>query len=165
MFLVGLFILIIGLLKRNKKNDVTKTGLIVAGIPAGLTFLFFFFQLFVEIFTAKPNEKELVGVYHISEVRNLDFDKSTFNNYKLQLNNDKSFYLSPTPFIEVCDSGQFEVTYHFMEDNRLWFDCSDRHKGFFGVTQIDRHFGSYRIEFIIGDPDSRKSIYYEKIKK
>jgi len=159
-FIVGLILFIVGRLKKDKNNKLTKAGLIIAGIPTSIVVLFLFLSLVVEIFSSKPDEEDLVGTYHIVEVTNLDIDKNTYNKYKLQFTENGRFTLTPTPFIKVCESGKYQVDYEF-DYNELTFQCPTTG---FSTAHIAREFGNFKIEFTIGDPDSGESIYFEKIK-
>ncbi len=158
-FLVGLFIFTLGHFKKEKNKRHRKAGLIIAGIPTGIVVAFFLLSLFGEIFTIKPNNEDLVGKYHIVKVTQLDFDKSTYGNYKLQFYKNGTFTLTPTPYIEVCESGKYQVDYKW-DYNELSLKCSE----YYTSAHIDRGFGNFQIEFIIGDPDSGESIYFERIK-
>ncbi|MBF4473803.1 hypothetical protein [Flavobacterium sp. HJJ] len=151
-FLVGLAFLL--------NNNTRKKGIILAGIPSSIVIIFLVFNLFSEIFTRKPQTKDLVGTYHIVKVTQLDFDRNTYDKYKLQFFENGTFRLTPTPSIDVCQSGKYEVDYQF-EYNELSLKCSN----LVTSAHIDRGFGNYRIEFVIGDPDSGESIYFEKTEK
>lgn len=157
-FLVGLILLIIGKLKRDKNNNLIKSGLIFAGIPTSIAVLLLLMNLFSEIFSSKPNEKDLVGKYHIVEVTNLDFDKNTYDNYNLQFYKNGQFTLTPTPYIDVCENGKYDVDYS-SSYNELSLQCEND----FTSAHINRGFGNHQIEFVIGDPDSGESIFFEKV--
>lgn len=157
MFLVGLILVIIGLLKQTKWNRITKAGVIIGGIPAGLFLVVMFYYLFLAIVETKPSDKDLIGVYHITETTNIDFDKSTFNEYKLVLRQDSTFTLTPISSIQVCDSGKYELDYRY-DYNELTLRCPS----YITTAHVDRRIGSFRIEFVIGDPDSGESIYFGK---
>ena len=159
-FLVGLILFIIGRLRKDKKNNFTIAGLIIAGIPTSIVVLLILLSLFAEFFSSKPDEEDLVGTYQIVKVTQLDIDKNTFSNYKLRFYANGRFSLTPTPKIEVCESGKYKVDYKW-NYNELSLECPTSG---FTSAHIDRGFGNFRIEFIIGDPDSGESIYFEKIK-
>jgi len=158
-FLAGIVIFIIGRLTKDQNNQLSIAGLIIAGIPTSIVVLFLLLGLVGEIFSTKPDEEDLIGTYHIVKVTNLDFDKNSYNKYKLQFTENGRFTLTPTPYIEVCESGKYQVDYKFAY-NELSFECPTVG---FTTAHIDRGFGNYKIEFIIGDPDSRQSIYFEKV--
>jgi hypothetical protein len=140
-------------------NGYTIAGFLILGIPIGIAINIILYGLIFRIFAAKPNQKDLVGVYHIVETTNIDFDVKTYNQYRLEFNSDSSFILSDTPYLELCDSGKYEVDYTF-DGNEINLNCYN--DNVFRCAHIDRHFGSYRIEFVIGDPDSGESIYFKK---
>lgn len=149
-FLVGLAFLL--------NNNTRKKGLLLAGIPSSIVLVCLLFSLSSELFTSKPQTKDLIGTYHIVKVTRLDFDKNTYDKYKLQFYENGTFTLTKTPFIDLCQSGKYEVDYEF-DSNELSLEC----KNLVTSAHIDRGFGNYRIEFVIGDPDSGESIYFEKI--
>lgn len=149
-FLVGLAFLL--------NNNTRKKGLLLTGIPSSIILVCLLFSLFNELFTSKPQTKDLVGTYHIVKVTRLDFDKNTYDKYKLQFFENGAFTLTTTPFIDICQSGKYKVDYDF-DYNELSLDCTN----LFTSAHIDRGFGNYRIEFVIGDPDSGESIYFEKV--
>lgn len=158
IFLVGLVMFTVGQLKKDKNNRIRKTGLIIAGIPTTIVVLMLLLSLIGEIFTSKPDNSDLVGKFQIVKVTQLDFDKSTFKNYHLQFHENGKFTLTPTPFIDVCKSGKFKINYDSYY-NELSLECS----AFYTTAHIDRGFGGYKIEFVIGDPDSGRSIFFEKV--
>ena len=162
IFLVGVIFLIIGLFQRNKFNWIFKAGIIISSFPLILLVLYFSSLLIDELINQKPDNKELVGTYRVTNATNLDFDINYFDEYKLIFYDDNSFSLTPTPYIEICDTGKFDVSYDFLKGNDLIFHCPNC---IYLTTKIDRHFSYYRIEFIIGDPDSGERIYFEKIKE
>jgi hypothetical protein len=149
-FLVGLALLL--------NNNTRKKGILLAGIPSSIVIICLLFSWFSEQFTSKPQTKDLVGTYHIVKVTQLNFDKNTYEKYKLQFFENGTFKLTPTPSIDVCQSGKYKVDYEF-EYNELSLKCPNLYTS----AHIDRGFGNYRIEFVIGDPDSGESIYFEKI--
>lgn len=150
-FLVGLAFLL--------NNNTRQKGLVLIGIPSSIVFVCLLFSLFSELFASKPQTKDLIGTYQIVKVTRLDFDKNTYDKYKLQFFENGTFTLTATPFIDVCQNGKYKVDYEF-DYNELSLDCTN----LFTSAHIDRGFGNYRIEFVIGDPDSGESIYFEKIK-
>ena len=157
-FIIGLILFIIGQLKKDKKNKIRKTGLIIGSIPIGCIILLLVFNLINEIFTSKPNKETLVGIYQIVKVTQLDIDKDTYDQYVLKLNKGNTFTLTPTPYIDICISGEYKVNYK-MYYNELSLWCPS----VISSVHIDRNFGDFQIEFVIGDPDSGQSIFFEKI--
>ena len=157
-FFVGLILVIIGRLKKDKNNKLTKVGLILLGIPTSIIILFLLLSLVGEIFSSKPDEEDLVGTYHIVKVTQVNFDKNIYSKVKLQFYKGGRFTLTPTPNIDICESGKYKVDYKW-DYNELSLECP---ASGFTSAHIDRGFGSFRIEFIIGDPDSGESIYFEK---
>lgn len=110
----------------------------------------------MDLIMFKPSEKDLMGVYEIVDVNNLDINKTSYKKYQLELKSDGTFTLTPTPYIEVCESGMYEVDYSFAY-NELAFRCDG-----FTMAHIDPGFDTFRIEFVIGDPDNGESIYFGK---
>jgi len=157
-FFVGLILFIFGRLKKDKNNKLTKVGLILLGIPTSIIILFLLLSLISEIFSSKPDEEDLVGTYHIVKVTQVNFDKNIYSKVKLQFYKGGRFTLTPTPNIDICESGKYKVDYKW-DYNELSLECP---ASGFTSAHIDRGFGSFRIEFIIGDPDSGESIYFEK---
>jgi len=142
-----------------QKNAILKIVLILIGIPISAIICICIYEGITGLTFAKPTQLELVGKYHISQATVRNLSASTFNKYKLEFNRDSTFELTPTPNIDICDKGKYEVDYQF-DYNEISFRCNN------GImpAHIDRHYGYYRIEFIIGDPDSGESIYFEKDK-
>jgi hypothetical protein len=159
VFIIGGCLAFIGLVSKNHRSLI-KTGFIFCIVPIGLLLITWFFAQVLNSFKHKPTLAELVGEYHITEVTNLNFDKSTYDQYILKFESDSTFTLTPTPYIDVCDSGKYEVDYSF-ENNEIAYRCG---KGYIS-GHIDRQFGDFRIEFIIGDPDSDQSIYFGKVNR
>jgi len=139
-----------------------KTGKIIAGILTLLLILTILFYLLGDKYSYKPDKKDLIGEYHIVKVTRLNFNKETSNNYKLNLYSNGNFTLTKTPFIEIYGNGKYDVDYDD-EYNELSLEYSMNGKHGFTVAHINRTFFGYKIEFIIGDPDSGESIYFEKI--
>lgn len=158
VFIVGTIILIGGLLKKDKKNSTTKTGLIFLSIPIGLVTIALLYDFSHDKFTKKPTAKELVGTYHITDASGL-IASNQFRSYRLEFRNDETFILSRTPNINVCETGKYSVDWQF-SFNELSFQCD---KGL-TTAHINRSISGYRIEFIIGDPDSGESIFFTKDK-
>ena len=147
-----------GLLKKDKRNSTTKTGLIFMSIPIGIVAIVLLYDFSHDKFTTKPTDKELVGIYHITDASGL-IPSNHYFSYRLEFRNDGTFHLSPTPNINVCETGKYSVDWQF-NFNELSFLCD---KGF-TPAHIDRSFSGFRIEFIIGDPDSGESIFFSKDK-
>ncbi len=136
-------------------------GTIVVGLIPGLFLISYIISLFCDTFETKPNQMDLVGVYHVVETTNLDMDPKTYKQYKLELKKDSTFVLSPTPNIGVCDSGRYELDYN-PKGNELIINCPNLTSDF--SAEIERNFGSFRIEFIITDPHVGQSIFFKKDK-
>jgi len=156
IYIIGVAIIIIN---SSRKKKISKIGLIFIASPIVIGAYFFIYDKVSKNYFAKPNYDELTGRYHIVDATLGDFDKSSYNKYSLILNKDSTFTLTPTPNIDVCDSGKYELDYS-AEYNELFFRCSQG--GY--CAHIDRHLNYYRIEFIIGDPDTGESIFFEKDK-
>ncbi len=158
LFFIGIVLLIIGLLEKKKRNSETKTGLIFISIPLGFFLIAILYEFMFDKFAKKPSEKDLVGVYHITSAKGL-IPKEFYRSYKLELKNDRTFYLTPTPYINVCEQGNYSLDYQF-NINELSFQCK---KGF-TPAHIKRGFSGFNIEFIQGDPDRGESICFTKDK-
>lgn len=146
-----------GMQRRDDNGQLTPIGLAMVSIPPSIVVMIVLWKVCIEHLTTKPSDRDLVGTYHIVKVTVPEFDEATFQRYKLQFYENGTFSLTPTPHISVCESGTYEVDYDF-DLNELTFGCH----GGFTTAHIDRGFGSFRIEFIVGDPDSEESIYFEK---
>lgn len=157
ILIVGGTLIFIGLISKTHKKFI-KTGLIICFIAVGIIVIPLFFTSIFDSFKYKPSSIDLIGEYQITEVTNLDFDKATYGRYKLVFKSDSTFTLTPTPNIEVCDSGTYELDYS-NEGNELSYRCGRSYV----AGSIDRRFKDFRIEFIIGDPDGRQSIFFGKI--
>jgi hypothetical protein len=142
-----------------QKNGIIKIICMLIIVPICAIIGACAYEEFSGLTFAKPTQLELVGKYHISEATVRNFDKSTFNKFKLEFKRDSTFELTPTPNIEVCSKGKYKVDYQFYY-NEISLECENMGKS----AHIDRHYGYYRIEFIIGDPDSGESIFFEKNK-
>ena len=66
--------------------------------------------------------------------------------------------MTKTPYIDICDTGKYEVGYQF-DNNELSIKCNQS----YSTAHIESDFSGYRIEFIVDDPDSGTSIFFEKI--
>lgn len=155
-FTIGIILFIIGKFKKNDFNKVSKIGLKTLFIPILIVLLVITYGFIWEMFSAKPNKQDLVGKYKMS---NSSFYGVGKENYKLELFKNGTFSISYIPSIDLCENGKYEVDYKF-EDNEISFECGNSCH----MASINRGFGNYKIEFIIGDPDSGESIYFEKIK-
>lgn len=158
LFLIGIIFLVIGLLDKKRRNSETRTGLIFISIPLGLFLITMLYEFIFDTFAEKPMKKDIVGIYHITNANGL-IPPELYNTYRLELRDDGTFYLSPTPNIDVCEKGNYSLDYQF-NLNELSFQCE---KGF-TPAHIDRGFTGFNIEFIMGDPDSGKSICFTKDK-
>jgi len=140
-----------------------KIGKIIALVLTLLLISTLIFNLLGDRYFYKPDKKDLIGEYHIVKVTHLNFDKDTYNNYKLKLYPNGNYTLTKTPFIGNYGNGKYDVDYDY-EFNELSLEYSMDGKHGFTVAHINRTFFGYKIEFCIGDPDSGESIYFEKIK-
>jgi energy-coupling factor transporter transmembrane protein EcfT len=157
LFIIGIIIFIIGKFKKNDENKISKIGLKIVLIPITIIATILVYGLIREVFTSKPNKKDLVGKYEMS---NSSFIDNRKENYNLEFFENGNFKISKTPYIDLCENGIYDVDYEF-EDNEVSLKCGNG----YSTARIDREFGNYKIEFIIGDPDSGESIYFEKIEK
>lgn len=141
------------------KNGIIKIVIILIAIPLTTALCLGIYDGFCSLTYDKPNQLDFVGKYHISKVTAQSPEKSDNGKFTLEFKRDGTFELTPLPGVEICDKGKYSVDYTF-DDNEISFMCS----GFITTAHIDRHYNYYRIEFIIGDPDSGESIYFEKDK-
>ncbi len=157
LFIIGIILFIIGKFKKNDDNITSKTGLKIILIPIIIITSIVVYGFIREVFTSKPDKKDLVGRYKMSNSSFIDIGKE---NYKLEFFENGNFTISKTPNIDLCENGEYDVDYKFV-DNEVSFKCGNG----YSTARIDREFGNYKIEFIIGDPDSGESIYFEKVEK
>jgi|GEM_PF-2857830 len=154
LIITGVILIIISLIKKSKNKIVLYTGIAFCGIPA----LIFLLNFLNESFFEKPNQKELIGTYKISKITTSNIASKNLDKYKLRLFKNGEFQMTPISGIETCEKGNYELDYD-LEYNELSFYCGN----VVTTAHIDGKIGGYSIEFIIGDPDSGKSIYFEKI--
>jgi hypothetical protein len=141
--IIGIILLAIG--KFKQRDKLSNLGLKILLIPIIVVVALFIYAIGFEILTTKPNLEELAGKYVSSE------------NYKLKLLSNGNFEMDNIPEIDLCENGKFRFD---EEDDEIWFNCDSISSS----AKIDRRIGNYKIEFIIGDPDSGESVYFEKIK-
>lgn len=139
----------------NKKTIIGNSLMITPFILFGLyVFASFIFQKI----SFKPNKNDLVGIYEIEDVSNMEIDKKDFKNHKLELYRNGAFKFINKPEIDIsCDEGK----YKFLNDENeigLLIDCGNR----VSSAKIISNFNSFEIKFEIGDLDSGESIYYKK---
>ena len=148
--------MVVGLLSKSQKK-LLSAGLIICCVPLVSIGIASLLSSLFDYLKPRPDRAELVGEYQISEVTNLKFDKETYDHYKPVLNADSTFSLTATPYIKVCDSGRYGIDYSY-SGNELEFQCGRGYR----FMHIERQFNGFRIEFVIDDPDSGQSIYFEK---
>jgi hypothetical protein len=156
--IVGLIILRIAQLKKDKEYPTKKTGQILISIPLTVFAIYILYYLAHNNFTEKPTDKDLVGTYHIVDASGL-IPSNLYNSYSLEFKEDSTFVLTRIPNVNVCENGQYSVDWE-LDYNEISFQCG---KGF-TTAHIDRGFSRFKIEFIIGDPDSGQSIFFSKDK-
>jgi hypothetical protein len=147
------------IIKFFKGNGIVKIAAILICIPVASILMVCIYEGFGNLAFAKPTKVELVGTYHISKGTVEGLDPSTYHQYRLEFKKDGTFELTSLQKVDVCSNGKYALDY---DDrfNELTFYCGKSSTS----AHIDRHLGFYRIEFIIGDPDSGESIYFEKDK-
>ena len=126
-------------------------------LPIFITFPIFLFSC--GNFYEKPNNNDIIGAYKISKITSSQIDKNNINKYFLTLHENGEFEMTKIPILNICEKGKYELDYNY-EFNELTFQCGNQ----FSTAHIDTNVNNYEIEFIIGDPDSGESIYFEKIK-
>jgi hypothetical protein len=78
VFIIGGGLAFIGLVSKNHRSLI-KIGFIICSVPIGLLLITWIFTEVLNSFKHRPTLGELVGEYHITEVTNLKFDKSTYD--------------------------------------------------------------------------------------
>jgi hypothetical protein len=146
LFLIGLILAIIG--KIRKKKRMANIGIKILIIPIIVIAVILVYRFTWEIFASKPDEKDLVGKYVSTENE----------SYELEFLENGNFELSNIPEIDLCETGKYRLD---SNKDEIMFDCDSVSN----YAKIDRGFGNYKIQFIIGDPDGGENIYFEKIKK
>lgn len=106
----------------------------------------------------KPSDNDLIGKYEISVVSNIKIDKNDFEKCKLVLMKNGEFYVENKPNIDICENGKYNL-YNSEDEIRINFNCSNNN----ALATIISNLSSFKIEFIIGDPDSSESISFKKI--
>lgn len=142
-----------------KRNGIVKIAAVLISIQVAAILIVCIYEGFANLTFAKPTKAELVGTYHVSKETVERLDPSTYHQYRLEFKKNGTFELTPLRDVDVCSNGKYALDYND-DYNELTFYCGKS----LTSAHIDRHFGFYRIEFIIGDPDSGESIYFEKDK-
>lgn len=139
----------------EKKKIIGKRLMILPfGILATYIILFFLFQKI----SFNPNQNDIIGKYEISEVSNIEIKKTEFGKYNLVLKQNGEFYFENKPEIDICENGTYKY-YKSGNESEVGFDCGNINSS----AKIVSNLSSFKIEFIIGDPDSGESICYKKI--
>ncbi len=106
----------------------------------------------------QPNKNDLIGIYEIENVSNMEIDEKDFKKHKLELYQNGAFKFINKPEIDIsCDKGKYKF-WNNENEIGLLIDCGNR----VSSAKIISNFNSFEIKFEIGDPDSRESIYYKK---
>lgn len=149
LFGTGSFLLNFGSGKKEKQW----INLLLIIIPV----LVFMWNPISNTFTFKPAQSDLIGTYIIVNADN-DIPKSDYHKYVLKLSTDSSFFFTPTPGIDLCGSGHYELDYDYVY-NELSFQCG------LGWTpqHIKRKIGGFEIVFYLNF-DTGSNISFEKIK-
>jgi hypothetical protein len=155
--LVGLLMIGLSYLRNQKPS---RTGISLVALPVCLAMIALIYSGLSQLILSKPGVEDLVGKYHLIKVTVPDFDKSQMKDVSLEFKADGSFSLTTLLGLEdICSFGKYKLDYEF-DNNEIQFDCGT----FTTFAHIDRGLGSYRIEFIVGDPDLGESYYFEKNK-
>lgn len=128
-------------------------------------FSLFIFPLLIFIyFSIKPSllyevtDGNIVGTYKVSKSSTIN--SSDLEKIRLTIDSKGNFYLNDRiPKVNICHKGKFEFSPEIEDENALSFYCGNR----ISVQGIKRNFTNFEIEFMIGDPDSNETIYFEKI--
>ncbi|MEO1625923.1 MAG: hypothetical protein AAFV25_12260 [Bacteroidota bacterium] len=143
---------IAGLLRSSSSKLARLISFLLVVIPA----VILCWNPISQLFTFQPSDKDLVGRYIIVKADN-DIPEENFQNHVLELKADQTFSLTPTPGIELCESGQYELDLDFVY-NELAFQCDQ------GWTpkHIKRKINGFEIEFFLNF-DTGASICFEKV--
>jgi hypothetical protein len=138
----------------RKRNFVKKLIMLPFGIFIAYILLFYLFQ---EILF-KPNLNEIIGEYEISDVNNIEIEKSNYQKHNLELKSNGEYNFKNKPNIEICERGIYNL-YETGNKTEINFKCMNGNSS----AKIINNLWSFEIEFIIGDPDSGENISYKKI--
>lgn len=144
---LGIYTLFKGIKKRDNGLKLTSSALI--GIPL----IVILYNLFPNVLTEKPTEKDLIGIYKIVSAEN-EISESEFDKHTLNLKKNGTFEFVKTTGINLCENGNYELDYEF-ENNELSFQCGQG----WTSAHIKRKITGFEIEFF----NNESEIRYAKI--
>ncbi len=141
----------------NRIESKKKIGKKLMLFPFGVILICIFSIFIYQKISFKPNKNDIIGKYEISEASNVGIDKNEFKNYNLELKKNGEFQISNIPNLYICENGTYK--FHNTEnESEINFDGCNANNS----ANIVSSLNSFKIEFIIGDPDSGESIYFKK---
>jgi hypothetical protein len=153
LLLLGLILLIIGLVKKDK--EIIKTSIKSLTVPVVLTISYLLYQLFCAFFLMKPSSKELVGVYAVIDSKNI---AQNTKNCNLIIENDLTYVFTSLPLQKTEEVGRFKLSYDKKYHELIFY--SDKN---FRTAYIDRHFNGFTLKVnLIGD-NNQQTISFTKI--
>jgi hypothetical protein len=156
-FIAGVILLAYNITQKHQKG--IKIGILITSIPfliIGTFFLYFFIDS--KYTTPYPNEKELVGVYHLVGASS-DVEETDLKNCRLVFKSDGKFKLTSIPYVNNCGEGDYYIDKEFGYGYTLSMGC-----GF--ESYIDTNWDSFQVKLIFGDNDleyeERSFLVFEK---
>ena len=126
-------------------------------IPIGLIITILIIGFIYDFLTTNPTKTDIVGVYKIIEVNNLEIKEENYENYELKLKKNGEFEIDKIPYLQNCSSGK----YSFDPENLFFgLQCDSIYITNF---EIEKNIGTFKIKYIHSDPDNAQNIYFEKI--
>ncbi len=169
-FMVGVVMLIIGRINKNKK--FLRRGFVLSGIPVIMILSIFLSNSLLTRYAVEANIVNLAGKFHISKIEGFEPDKSIDKNYTLELKKDSVFFLSSNSLIErICETGKYSFDYIHSDcgndienknDLYLTLHCTDnfgRMSNYNDYNNIYIKRGLFSLELVFG---SSKKIVFEK---
>lgn len=155
--IVGVVLLLASIKETRHSTVIRKVGLILAGLPTSIVAVVLIVLSLYDFISFKPTSTDLVGTYYVTKATNLGINSSDYDRYSLNINPDGTFKMSKVPHIDLCESGEYKVDYE-NSHNELSIYCPN----LITSAHIDQGLFGFRLQFIIGDPDSGESIFFEK---
>jgi hypothetical protein len=158
LFILGLVRIIIGFFR--KKVSFINSGLFIAVIPILIVGFFILYSfIYNRGSVSYPNEKELVGVYHLVGASK-DVEEADYKKCRLVFKYDGKFILTPIPYVNDCGEGSYYIDREVGYGYTLSMGC-----GF--ESHIDTNWDNFQVRLIFGDNDlayeERSFLVFEKI--
>lgn len=158
-FIAGIIIFIRGKFYPSRYPKATTFGLKMLGTGLAGVLLVYAFIILRSYRDQKINEQQLPGMYHVVEA-NEYISKDEHHNYTLHLTPDGTYTLSKKEGMPVlCTSGSYSLNYIYNK-NEIEFSCDDESENYQSVAT--KNFIGFQLEFIIGEPGGKESIYFQK---